>query len=609
MFTQIVMQAFRSVFVALLIISVFPMLCGADENKVDASVRTALQTQSTVAVAISLEDKPPSGQISEEVKAEFYPTITAKAAEIRNRIRPFTRQNRALPRHVKEAVRVMHESLDRQTHQMRQEIGQRLKNRVSASQQLVRTAIENAGGTVYAQVALGNIMGAQLSDSAVTQIAALPEVERIELDTTPPPALEGSAQIIYAPRFWNAGYDGGVYDVAIVEEEGVEDEHPHLRSKAAGKLIEREPNEPEPTGSHGTKVAGIVAMTAYTDTDGEHKGIAYGLDKILDAAWIEDDSVHKAMDWAVTNTSDDAEVITYAYSGKVGGDYTMDMGDPDYHEDHGVWFDDFIDTHDVLIIKSAGNSATGQNDQYSLGWGADSYNAIVVGGSKASGDNKPRAENKLLDYSGRGPTPLGRKKPDVVAPGFGVTTTTRGGGFSMFYGTSCAVPHVAGAILLFWDHGLWHPMMLKALLINSAEDRGDAGWDKDWGWGYIDLYTALEQYDYTKIGSIDGGAEKWYKGTMTGCQTATLVWHRHPGKLLSNLDMFLYDVKAYDEGTNGFIGFSNSTEDNVEQVKLASGHNRAVYLKIVHRGSETETFGLAVPSEFESLDRPPSPGP
>ena len=61
---------------------------------------------------------------------------------------------------------------------------------------------------------------------------------------------------------------------------------------------------------------------------------------------------------------------------------------------------------------------------------------------------------------------------------------------------------------------LWDPMMQKALLINTAEDRGDAGWDKDWGWGYIDLYAALEQYDYTISDSIDGGAEKWYRGTM-----------------------------------------------------------------------------------------------
>ena len=57
----------------------------------------------------------------------------------------------------------MQESLDRLTHQMRREIGRRLKNYVAPSQQRVRTAIENAGGTVYAEVALGNLMGAQLS--------------------------------------------------------------------------------------------------------------------------------------------------------------------------------------------------------------------------------------------------------------------------------------------------------------------------------------------------------------------------------------------------------------------------------------------------------------
>ena len=251
MFTQIAMQAFRSVFVALLIISIFPMLCVADESKVDASVRTALQTQSTVAVSISLEGKPPSKQISDAVAADFEPDIEAKAAEIRDRIRPFRQQ--ALPPNVKAEVRVMHESLNRQTGQMRREIGRRLKNHVAASQRRVRTAIENAGGTVYAEVAIVNIMGAQLSDTAVTQIAALNEVERIELDTIPVPDLAVSAPIIYAPRFWDAGFDGGIYDVGIVDRQGVEDKRSYLRSKAAGKLIERKPNKPEPTGNHGTR--------------------------------------------------------------------------------------------------------------------------------------------------------------------------------------------------------------------------------------------------------------------------------------------------------------------------------------------------------------------
>ena len=251
MFTQNAMRAFRSVFVGLLIISVFPMLCGADESKVDASVRTALQTQSTVAVVISLRDEPPGEQISDAVKAQFRPNIDAKSAEIRDRIRPF--RQRALPPNVKAEVREMHESLNRQINQMRQEMIRRLKNNVAPSQQRVRTAIENAGGTVYAQVAIVNIMGARLPAPAVTQIAALDDVTRIVLEPVQVPGLADSAPIIYAPRFWDAGFHGGVYDVGIVDRDGVEDERSYLRSKAAGKLIERYPNKPEPTGNHGTQ--------------------------------------------------------------------------------------------------------------------------------------------------------------------------------------------------------------------------------------------------------------------------------------------------------------------------------------------------------------------
>ena len=599
MFTQTAMQAFRSVFVALLIISVFPRWCAAQGDKVDASVRTAAETQSMVSVSISLRDKPPSKQISDAVKAEFEPNIEAKATEIRDRIRPFSRRNQALPPNVKAEVRVMHESLDRQTGQMRREIGRRLKNRVAASQQRVRTAIENAGGTVHAQVALGNLMGAQLPATAVTQIAALDDVRRIGLDTTPPPALEGSAPIIYAPSFWNAGYDGGSYDVAILDNGSVDDEHPYLRSKAAGKLIERKPNEPEPTTNHATEVAGVVAMTAYTDTEGEHKGIAYGLDKILDVVIGSQADTLAGMEWALTQASDDAEVLNLSRHGEINGDLMMDEGESDYDEDYGMAYDEVIDTHDVLLIQAAGNQTTCPRERYSLTWGSDSYNAIVVGAS--SGDAVDmRAKNVVIVSSGRGPTPLKRKKPDVVAPGTDITTTNRGGGFGLFSGTSAATPHVAGAILLFADHGLWDPMMQKALLINTAEDRDNTGWDEDWGWGYIDLSAALDQYDYTISDSIDGGAEQWYSGTMNGRETVTLVWHKHSGQLLSNLDMYLYDAT-----TPRPIGSSISLIDNVEQVKLVFGRNRAVYLKIVHRGSEAESFGLAAPSEFTSLDESP----
>ena len=514
----------------------------------------------------------------------------------------------------------MHESLDRQTHQMRREIGRRLENYVAPSQQRVRTAIESAGGTVYAQLALGNRIGAQLSATAVAQIAALDEVERIQLDPVVAPRLAGSAPIIYAPRFWDAGYKGGVYDVGIVENASVEDEHSRLRSKAAGKLIERPPNagDPIPTQDdidHATAVAGIVAMRPYRDLEGEHKGIAYGLEHIVAATVGTCDSLGAAAKWTMVDASEVAEVVNISIGPVVEDirgreDHRMDSNDKDYT--FGRDLDELIDCYEIPIAFAAGNHARGHTDRYSLDWGSDSYNAIVVGASTASDDNEPRAKNKVADFSGRGPTPEGRKKPDVIAPGEGIMTTSSNGGYDSISGTSAAAPHVAGAILLFWDYGLSNPLMQKALLINSAEDRGPAGWDKDWGWGYIDLYTALEQIDYTRSGSIGGGPGystddsierrrvRWYRGTMKGCQTATLVWHIHDGKPLINLDMYLYNEKR-----DKMLSESNSVRDNVEQVKMPKGHDGTVYIKIVynvaHGYDPPEDFGLALPSKFTQI--------
>ena len=107
-----------------------------------------------------------------QLKPSLNPLLKPKPLRFGTGFARSSQRNQALPPNVKAEVRVMHESLDRQTGQMRREIGRRLRNHVAPSQQRVRTAIENAGGTVYAQVALGNLIGAQLSATAVTQIAA-----------------------------------------------------------------------------------------------------------------------------------------------------------------------------------------------------------------------------------------------------------------------------------------------------------------------------------------------------------------------------------------------------------------------------------------------------
>ena len=112
---------------------------------------------------------------------------------------------------------------------------------------------------------------------------------------------------------------------------------------------------------------------------------------------------------------------------------------------------------------------------------------------------------------------------------------------------------------------------------------------------------------------------------MDDCQTATLVWHKRPGEPLANLDMYLYN-----ETRTVLYAYSNSLQDNVEQVKMPEGYDGTVYILIVYNTYDPEDdyseddyseddylertyfekFGLAVPStftriDFSSMDPPP----
>jgi subtilisin family serine protease len=60
-------------------------------------------------------------------------------------------------------------------------------------------------------------------------------------------------------------------------------------------------------------------------------------------------------------------------------------------------------------------------------------------------------DDRLADFSSRGPTPDGRTKPDVVAPGVDILSALPGGGYGTESGTSMATPHVSGVVALLWS--------------------------------------------------------------------------------------------------------------------------------------------------------------
>ena len=136
-----------------------------------------------------------------------------------------------------------------------------------------------------------------------------------------------------------------------------------------------------------------------------------------------------------------------------------------------------------VVVVAAGNNGPGRRTITTPGI---SRKVITVG---CSDDDKEVdvAGNRMIDYSGRGPTGACICKPDLVAPGSGIVScAARRNGYMVKSGTSMSTPLVSGALALLLEK---HPgLSNRDVKLRLRERCVDLGLPRNQqGWGLLDV--------------------------------------------------------------------------------------------------------------------------
>jgi hypothetical protein len=408
-----------------------------------------------------------------------------------------------------------------------------------------------------------------LPAQAVFAMAADPGVQWIEPAA---PALEPNNDGVRSGSQAHAlqgnyyGLDGSGIAVLVYDSGMADAHHPDF----GGRLTAREPDQE--IESHPTHVAGTIGGSGaqsvqFGGTRGQWRGMApavrlesfeydrIGIGEILfaDMGDFEDDYriAINELGVDVANNSLGSNVSANGYPCELHGDYGL--------------MSELIDAtvtgalgRPLPIIFSAGNERGSGRcglTHGTLAPPAAAKNSLVVGAAASD-------TGEIANFSGWGPSDDGRIKPDLSAPGtqtsadFGVTSTQADGGYTVKSGTSMAAPAVTGAVALWLQQ--WRrlfgaardpaPALIKAVFLQTAEDRGETGPDYQYGYGMLRAQSAVNLLiggTWAEGEVADGGAVLYLMRIERGASElrATLAWDDVPGApnvtpaLVNDLDL------------------------------------------------------------------------
>jgi len=266
-------------------------------------------------------------------------------------------------------------------------------------------------------------------------------------------------QLLQAPAAWALSQGDGV--VVAVLDSGVYGAHPDLSTKMVEgwNVVSNSPDTSDING-HGTAVAGFVGAATNNVIGVASIGFNAKImpvrvsDRTDGAAYFSD--IAKGVTWAADNG---AKVANVSFG--VINSSSVRTAAQDMRNKGGV------------VVSSAGNSNT------DLGYADNPY--LITVAATTSSDTKASFSNYGAYV-------------DLSAPGAGVLTTNRSGGYSSWNGTSFSSPITAGvAALVMSTNPNLSPDQVESVLENSADDLvAGVDWHMYYGHGRVNAAKAVQ---------------------------------------------------------------------------------------------------------------------
>lgn len=468
--------------------------------------------------------------------------------------------------------------------------------------QAVQAALSRNDWTIYKPLDNGVLeLSLPLVDWPL--LAQFPFVQYIE-ETSPAPELENYTGTsnhrsnYISPEFPGASrVDGSGVNVGLGDD-GVVGYHLDFHNRIVNTFTTSN------GGDHGDHVAGTILGAG--NLNSQHHGQARDAGLLVYSYWNNLDSI------SLHYNSYNVRITSNSLSNGCNAGYTT-----------------FARTTDqrirmmphLMSVFSAGNEGAAD-----CGYGAGNGWGNITGGVKIAKNAIAVGALSNLDalagFSSRGPTTDGRIKPDICAVGSNVTSTGENNTYYSASGTSMSCPGTSGVLAQLYDgyrtlnNGNDPPSaLIKAALMNTADDLGNPGPDFRFGYGRINArraYQTLENNTYFEETVTTGTSKTFNISVPVGAQEirVMLYWNDYEGTA-NSLIALVNDLKLQVTAPNATVydpwvldHSPNATTLNANAIRATDFRNNAeqVTLENPPAGNYTITVsGVTVPQGPQSF--------